>query len=115
MNEDITAYIQGLDEEWKIEAATRLHKLVQNTVPEATGQIQYSKPHYKKNGKYLAVIGAAKKWVSFTVFNAQDLAPLDGFFEPDGPPERKTVRVLKDKTIDYDLLGTLLQQAATTL
>jgi hypothetical protein len=115
MNEEVTAYIQGLDEEWKIEACTRLRELVLKTVPDATERMQYRQPHYLKNRNYLAVISAAKKWVSFTVFNAQSLSAPDGFFEPDGPPERKTVRVLNNKTIDYDLLGTLLNEAASTL
>lgn len=77
--------------------------------------MQYRQPHYLKNRHYLAVISAAKKWVSFTIFNAQSLSVPDGFFQPNGPPERKTVRLLKDKATDYELLGTLLRQVAEGL
>jgi hypothetical protein len=64
-----------------------------------------------KSGKYAAVLGTAKGWVTFTIFNATELQAPDGFFE-EGPPERKTVKILKGQDVDYNLLGKLLKQAA---
>jgi hypothetical protein len=77
-------------------------------------RIQYSKPHYRKNGAYAAVIGTAAEWVTFTIFNASALQAPESLFEP-GPPERKTVKIRQGQDVDYDLLGKLLGQAAQTL
>ena len=67
-----------------------------------------------KNGKYLAVLGTAKDWVSFTIFNATNLEAPAGFFEA-GPPERKTVKIRKGQEVDYGLVETLLKEAASTI
>jgi hypothetical protein len=56
----------------------------------------------------------AKGWVSFMIFNATGLEAPEKFFEK-GPPERKTVRIMEGQDVDYDLLGTLVTQAAETL
>lgn len=113
-NEAVSEYLQKIKEPWQAEISTRLRDLVQRAVPEAEERIQYGKPHFMKNGKYAAVLGTAKDWVSFTIFNATALEAPEGFFEP-GPPERKTVKIRKDQTLDYDLLARLLQQAANSL
>lgn len=55
-------------------------------------RIQYGNPHYLQDGKYAAVIGTAKSWVAFTIFNAAALNAPDGLFEP-GPPERRTIKI----------------------
>jgi hypothetical protein len=92
----------------------RLDQLVHQTIPEVEERLQYSKLHYRKNGKYACVIDTAKDWVTFTIFNATDIEGPDGFFEP-GPPERKTVKIRKGQEVDYDLLARLVQQASQTL
>ncbi len=119
MNQDVTNFIEKLNEKpkqvWQIEVCNRVREAVFQAIPDAEERIQYGKPHYRKNGKYAAVFGTAKDWVSVTVFNAESLQAPDGFFEADGPPERKTIKILKDQTVDYALLGKLIQQAASTL
>lgn len=110
----VTEYIQNIKQEWQIEVSNQLHTLVQQAVPDVTERIQYGKPHYQKNGKYAAVLGTAKDWVSFTIFNAQDIEAPEELFE-DGPPDRKTIKIRKGQAVDYALLTTLLQQAASTL
>ena len=110
----VTDYIQNIKQEWQIEVSNQLHELVQKSVPDVTERIQYGKPHYQKNGKYAAVLGTAKDWVSFTIFNAQDIEAPEGLFE-EGPPERKTIKIRKGQAVDYEQLGTLLQQAASSL
>lgn len=115
MSDPVETYIQNLSQEWQREICEQLHSCVHRAVPEVQERIQYSKPHYLKNGKYLAVSSAAKGWVSFTIFNATALEAPDGFFDPSSPPERKTVKILKDKSVDYDLIQALVEQAAKTL
>ncbi len=110
----VTEYIQKINQDWQAEICTQLRQVVQQAVPEVEERIQYGKPHFLKNGKYAAVLGTAKDWVSFTIFNANALEVSDGFFEP-GPPERKTIKIRKGQMVDYELLSRLLQQAANTI
>ncbi len=114
MNEAVSEYIQKISQEWQAEICTQLRQFVHQAVPEVVERIQYGKPHFLKNGKYAAVLGTAKDWVSFTIFNATALEAPEGFFEA-GPPERKTAKIRKGQTVDYDLLAKLLNQAASSL
>ena len=114
MSQEVHDYIQGRSQEWQVEVCARLDQLVHQSIPEVEERLQYSKPHYRKNGKYACVIGTAKEWVTFTIFNAADIEGPDGLFEP-GPPERKTVKIRKEQEVDYELLARLVQQASQTL
>lgn len=75
---------------------------------------QYGNPHYRKHGKYAAVIGTAKGGVTLTIFNAAAIDAPEGLFE-DGPPERKTVKIWEEQEIDGVQVEGLLRQAASTL
>jgi hypothetical protein len=110
----VTDVIQGLDAPWKIEACEALRAAIHDAVPDVTERIQYKKPHFLKNGSYLAVISPAKGWVSFAIFNATDLEAPTGFFEK-GPPERKTVRITEGQKADYAFIGDLVKQAANSM
>ncbi|MBA3869610.1 MAG: DUF1801 domain-containing protein [Anaerolineae bacterium] len=113
--QEVTDYINKLSDkagqEWQAEVSNHLRKVAQDNIPDFSEKLQYGKPHFFKNGKYAAVLGAAKGWVTFTIFNATDVKGPDGYFE-EGPPERKTIKILKGQDVDYNLLGTLLKQAA---
>lgn len=110
----ITAYFDKIGPAWQAEICRTLDERMRQTLPELTARIQYGKPHYLKNSQYAAVLGTAKGWVSFTIFNAAALDAPDGLFEP-GPPERKTVKITEGQPVDYDQLTTLLSQAANTI
>lgn len=112
--QEVANYISTLGVAWQAEMAQALHGMIHQAIPEVTERLQYGKPHYLKNGKYAAVIGPAKGWVSFTIFNAAALEEPDGLFEP-GPPERKTVKLRPGQAVDYDQLAALLRQAASTI
>jgi len=58
----------------------------------------------------VAVLGTAKGWVTFTIFDAESLQAPDGFFE-EGDPNRKTIKILNGQVVDYALLAKLLKQA----
>lgn len=115
MNDPIQAYIQNIKQAWQIPICERIHATVHQAIPDVEEKLQYGKPHFRKNGKYAAVLSSAKGWVTVTIFNASALEAPEGFFEAEGPPERKTVKIREGQTVDYDLLGKLLKQAADTL
>jgi hypothetical protein len=52
--------------------------------------------------------------VTFTIFNAGAIEGPEGLFEA-GDPNRKTIKILKGQTVDYDLVETLVKQASETL
>lgn len=112
MIEEVNEYIEALSESWKREACAELRTVVHAAVPDAQERIQYKKPHFLKNGKYLAVISPSKAAVSFTIFNAAALELPAGF---EGPPERKTIKLGQGEAIDNALLTSLVNQAASTL
>jgi len=114
MNQDVTDYIDAIKVDWQAEVCRQLRQIIHDAAPDVTERLQYGKPHFLKNGKYACVLGTAKGWVSFTIFNAATLEAPDGFFEP-GPPERKTVKIRDGQAIDPALLTPMVQQASATL
>ncbi len=115
MNEQVTEYIENIKLAWQIDVAKFLREAIFQAIPDVEEKLQYGKPHYRKNNKYAAVIGTAKGWVSFTIFNAKDVEPPQGMFEASDDGDRKTIKILEGQTVDYALLGKLLGQAASTL
>jgi hypothetical protein len=115
MNPEVTTYIQTIKQAWQAEISTQLRQAVQQAIPDVVERIQYGKPHFLKNGKYACVLGTAKEWVSFTIFNAEGLEAPEGLFEAGGSPERKTIKVRQGQVLDADLITKLIQQAAGSL
>jgi hypothetical protein len=115
MNTDVTDFIQNIKVEWQADVCQQLREVVHQAIPGVQERIQYNKPHFLKNGKYAAVIGTAKAFVSFTIFNATNIEALEGFFEKSDVVECKTIKVRESETPDYELLGKLLQDAAATI
>jgi hypothetical protein len=115
MNPEVTAYIDKIDQGWQAEICTQVRHIIHNAVHDVQERIQYGKPHFLKNGKYAAVLGTAKGWVSLTIFNAQGLETPDGLFESSESGDRKTIKIKPGQAVDEQLLGGLLQQAASTL
>ena len=114
MNQAVTDYIENIKVDWQAETGKKLRQVISQAAPGVEERIQYGKPHFLKNGKYLAVLGTAKDWVSFTIFNATLLEGPEGFFEA-GPPERKTIKIRKGQDVNYELVGSLVKQAAATI
>jgi hypothetical protein len=115
MNQDIISYIDKLAQKWQADICNQLRQIIHQAVPEVVERIQYGKPHFLKDGKYACVLGAAKGWVSLTIFNAQALETPEGMFESSDTGDRKTIKIREGQQVDYDLLGGLLQQAAQSL
>ncbi len=114
MHQDVTNYIQNIKQDWQVEVCKRIDQLIRESIPEVEERLQYGKPHYRKNGKYACVLGTAKEWVSFTIFNGAALEAPEGFFEP-GDPDRKTIKIRKGQDVDYELLATLIRQASSSI
>ena len=115
MSQGITDYIAKRNPQWQADICMRLNQVVHEALPEVEERIQYSKPHYLKQGKYLAVLGTAKGWVSFTIFNATNLEVPDGLFESSETGDRKTIKIREGQAVDYDLMTKLVREAAVTL
>ncbi|CRK85216.1 DUF1801 domain-containing protein [Neobacillus massiliamazoniensis] len=113
MNQEVTDFIKALKEPWQGELSTNLREVVHQAIPDVNERIQYKKPHFLKNGKYAAVISTSKNAVSFTIFNAAELELPEGMF--DGPPERKTLKLVKGDTFDLRQLVSLVSQASGSL
>jgi hypothetical protein len=114
MNQEVTEFINGIDQPWQVEIGNRLRQLIHDVIPEVEERIQYRKPHFLKNSKYAAVITPAKGWVSFTIFNAAELNAPENLFEP-GDPARKTIKIRDGQAVDFKLLAELLRQASGSL
>ncbi|MEO8610348.1 MAG: DUF1801 domain-containing protein [Chloroflexota bacterium] len=114
MNQQVTEYIEAVKLPWQAEICTQLREIILKAIPDVEERIQYGKPHFLKKGKYAAVVGTAKGWVSFTIFNAKSVEGPEGLFEA-GDPERKTVKIREGQAVDYTLFGKLLAQAANTI
>ncbi|MBB5873888.1 hypothetical protein F4553_007322 [Allocatelliglobosispora scoriae] len=119
MSDDVLGHIESLrtkaGQEWQADVAVALRQAVHLAIPDVRERLQYGKPHFLKGQKYAAVISASKAALSFTIFNAAELAtPGDGFFEP-GPAERKTIKIKEGQQPDYALLTTLVREAAAGL
>lgn len=112
MNQEVTSYIESLNQPWQVELCHQLRKLVHDTIPSVEERIQYKKPHFLKNGHYAAVISISKDAVAFMIMNAADLEVPKGF---EGPPERKWLKIREGDSPDYGLLASLLDKAASSL
>lgn len=111
MNPEVTSYIDGL-QPWQAEICTALRDGIHATVPGVQERLQYRKPHFLKDGKYLAVLSPAKAQVTVTVFNATAIDAPDGYFDGGGPPDRQSVKIREGQAFDYALLAGLVAQAA---
>ncbi|MFC6333562.1 DUF1801 domain-containing protein [Paenibacillus septentrionalis] len=113
MNQDVTNYMDEINELWQKELAVQLREAVHRAIPDVQERIQYKKPHFLKHGKYAAVISISKEAVSFTIFHTAGLELPEEMF--DGPPERKTAKFKKGSTLDAGVLEAWVKQASSTL
>ncbi|MXQ52943.1 DUF1801 domain-containing protein [Shimazuella alba] len=108
----MTEYIHDIEEAWQVEVCNQIRQVIHKAIPEMEEQIKYKQAFYTLNGEQICVFFPAKNWVNMTIFHAVNLEAPTGFFEKGAKPERKAIKIRKDKEFDYDLLGKLLQQAA---
>lgn len=114
MNEAVTTYIDKIGPQWQAEICNTLRQSIHEALPDVEERLQYGKPHYLKDGKYAFVMGTAKGWVSFTIFNAKALETPQGLFEASDDGERKTIKIREGQTVDYAMLSQLIRAAVNT-
>lgn len=112
MNPDVTAYIAALNQPWQADLCAALRHTIHAALPDVEERLLYRKPHFLRNGAYIAVVSAANAFVSVTIFNATTLEAPAGVFEPGGTPDRKTIKIREGQALDPVLVATLFQQAA---
>jgi hypothetical protein len=88
---------------------------VRQTIPDVEEKLQYGKPHFLKNDQHAAVIHVAKDKVSFMVFNAANVDPVDGVLRSLGNGDRKTADISEGHHVDYGLLADILAKTSSTL
>lgn len=110
MNPEVSAYFDKLSQPWQVEVCQQLRQVIHAAAPDVTERLQYGKPHFLRNGSYLAVIGPAKGWVSFTLFNAAGLEY--DLFEPSDVTDRRTIKYKPGQTVDTDAVFKLIAAAA---
>lgn len=115
MSEAIKDFIESINQDWQATVCRQLDQTIREAIPDVEARIQYKKPHYLKNGKYAAVYGTAKGWVSFTIFNATSLQPPLDRFEASENGDRITLKILENQDVDYAQLGQMLKEAAATI
>ncbi|SEO66025.1 hypothetical protein SAMN04488134_11097 [Amphibacillus marinus] len=113
MSNEITTFIEQVEQPWQQELCHTLRQLVHDVIPDVTERIQYKKPHFLKDKKYAAVISVAKAAVSFTIFNTAEIELTAKEFT--GPPERKTIKFQKVEQVDSEFLKQILSQTVETL
>ena len=111
MNQQVTDYISKIKVDWQADVCNRLRDMIHAALPDVEERLQYGKPHYLKNGKYAFVMGTAKEWVSFTIFNAQNLETPDGLFEASENGDRKTIKIRAGQNVDDAMLAKMIGQA----
>jgi hypothetical protein len=114
MQNDVTSYIDK-GSPWQREVCEKLRELVRQTIPDVEEKLEYGKPHFLKNNQHAAVIHLARNKVSFMVFNAAHVDPVKGVLRSLGNGDRKTVDIVENQDVDYDLLAGILARTSSTL
>ncbi|TJY43995.1 DUF1801 domain-containing protein [Cohnella pontilimi] len=112
MNQEVTSFIENMNQPWQVEVCNRLRRIVRETIPTVEERIQYKKPHFLKNGHYAAVISPSKDAIAFMIMNAAGLEVPKAF---EGPAERKWLKIREGDSPDYELLANLLGKASASL
>lgn len=110
MNQEVSEYI-GKTLPWQQEVCESLRKMVHDTVSGAEERIQYGKPHFLKDGEFIAVIHVGKDKVSFMLFNAGNIE-AGKMLRSMGNGDRKVIDIVEGQEVNYKQLGSLLSQVA---
>ncbi|MCH5584498.1 DUF1801 domain-containing protein [Shimazuella sp. AN120528] len=109
MNQEITAYIDQIEQEWQKEICNQIRQVIHQTLPEVQEQVKYKQAFYTKDGKQVCVFFPAKNWINVTLFNAETVEAPEGFFESSSKADRKAVKIKEGQSFDYSLLGKILR------
>lgn len=108
----VVEFMNEIAEPWQASVCATLRNVVHDAIPGVQERMQYKKPHFLKNGKYVAVISTSKKAVSFTLFNTSQLELPEIF---SGPSERKTLKIVDREMLDTNQLSCWVELASKNL
>ncbi|MCD9021633.1 DUF1801 domain-containing protein [Cohnella silvisoli] len=109
LSQEVTEYIQQINQEWQIEICNGIRKIIHQSVPDINEKIAMTTPNYSKNGKPLCTFFAAKAWVTLTIFNTKNFEMPEGFFHPSDHPDRMQVKIKKGNDLDEVVLSKLFR------
>ena len=110
MNDKIATYI-AKGSPWQQDACVQLRKAILTALPEAEESLQYNKPHFAVDGRYVAALHVAKAKVSLLILDAGAIEPEKGFLRSMGNGDRKVVDVTDGQVVDVDRVVATLQRA----
>lgn len=110
MNQEVTAYINNINQDWQQEVCNQIRKVIFETIPNVREQIKYKQAFYTLEEKQVCVYFPAKNWVNVTFFQAESLKAPAGFFEPSSNANRKTHKIHKDQALNCSHLASLFKQ-----
>jgi hypothetical protein len=115
LSQDVTDYIQKLDEDWKIEVCQLIRKVIHQSVPVVNEQIKMTTPNYTKNGKVVCTFFAAKSWVTLTIFNIGNSEIPEKLQNISDYPDRLQLKIKKGKELNESALTTFMQQVVSAV
>jgi hypothetical protein len=115
LNQDVTEYIQKIEQEWQVEICQLIRKVIHQSVPDVKEQIKMTTPNYTKNGKVVCTFFAAKAWVTLTIFNAGNLEIPESLHNVSDYPDRMQLKIKKGQALDEHALAKFMEQAAKAI
>ena len=110
MDDEVAAYFAMADP-WPAEAGAQLRRAVLAAIPGAEESLQYKKPHYAVDGRFVAALHLAKAKVSLLILDAGSIAPEKGFLRSLGNGERKVIDITDGQAIDVPRIVATLRAA----
>lgn len=110
MNQQVTQYIEKINEVWQKEICTKIRQTIHMAIPNITEQVKYNQAFYALEDKQVCVFFPAKNWVNITIFNARMVEAPEGYFEPSDNPERRAIKIRAGQAFDFDILSRCLKQ-----
>jgi hypothetical protein len=114
LNQQVTDYIQNIDQEWQIEICKTIRSVIHQSVPDVKEQIKMTTPNYTKNGKVVCTFFSAKTWVTLTIFNIGNLEIPESLHNVSDYPDRMQLKIKKGHALDEHALASFMHQAANT-
>lgn len=107
----VAAYIAALPG-WKRDVAAQFDELIRQEVPDVRSAVRYHQPFYGVEGEgWFASFSAFSKHVKLSFVSETYLDPQP----PSGTgPERQALDLTETETLDEELVGSWVRQAATT-
>lgn len=107
----ISWYIEEKIEGWQKDAATELHALVQEVVPEVKHSVKWAQAVYESPEGPLVFMRSAKKHLTFGFWRGVELDDPEGQLEGSGE-KMKHLKIKSPDALDRDMIAKLIQQAA---